>query len=202
VRTRYETAHHEVELLQEDLESYPINYNHYYVDNITKTKIRRYKTSLCTSIDRATLYKPVPGCNSQSHTSTSIDITAIINKLFRSTDPNLDKHGCEDPLDCLFSIYKVCPQNTPSVFVKANSSASGCAEDFRGQHHDSSDRRHIIKGIGGSFRQLWSMVLLTPRLRLSRCVSLQPSIREIGQLDVYSVKCDGLYNSNDQFNVL
>jgi len=109
VRTRYEAAIHEVELLQEDLESYPINYDHYYIDNITKTKIRRYETSLSTSIDGAMIHKPVPGCNSQSHLSASIDIAAVINKLFRSTDPNLDKHSCEDALDCLYSIYKVYP---------------------------------------------------------------------------------------------
>jgi GTPase SAR1 family protein len=113
VNKRYEAALHELELLREDLESYPINYNHYYIDNITKTKMKRYEASLSKSIEGATQHNPVPGCSSQSHTSASIDIAAAINRLFRSTDPNMDKRSCEDALDCLLSIYKVCPQNTP-----------------------------------------------------------------------------------------
>jgi hypothetical protein len=108
VKRRYEAALHELELLQEDLESYPINYNHYYIDNITKTKIKRYEASLSRSIERATEHKHLEGCMS-THTSASIDIAAVINRLFRSTDRNMDKHSCEDTLDCLFSIYKVCP---------------------------------------------------------------------------------------------
>jgi hypothetical protein len=110
VKNRYKAALREVERLEEDLKSYPINYNHYYIANVTKTKIKRYEASLSKSIDGATQHKPVPGCNSQSHTFASIDIAAVINKLFRSTDPNMDKHSCEDALDCLFSIYKVCPK--------------------------------------------------------------------------------------------
>jgi hypothetical protein len=109
MRTRYEIIIYEMKFFQEDFESYPINYNRYYIDNIIKIKIRRYETSLFIFIDGAIIYKPVPGYNSQSRMSASIDIIAVINKLFRSTDPNLDKHSCENALDYLFSIYKVCP---------------------------------------------------------------------------------------------
>jgi len=101
IRTRYEIIIYKMEFFQEDLKNYSINYNRYYIDNITKIKIRRY------DIDGIIIYKPVPDCNSQSHTSVSIDITAVINKFFRSIDPNLDKHNCENVLDCLFSIYKI-----------------------------------------------------------------------------------------------
>jgi len=106
VKKRYEAALHELELLQEDLESYPINYNPSYIHNITKTKIKRYEASLSNSIEGATEHKHLEGCMS-THTSASIDIAAVINRLFRSTDHNMDKHSCEDALDCLFSIYKV-----------------------------------------------------------------------------------------------
>jgi GTPase SAR1 family protein len=113
VKKRYEAAIHELELLQEDLESFPINYNHYYIDNIAKAKMKRYEASPSKSMEGATQHNPVPGFNPQSHTSGSIDIVAFINRLFRSTNPNMNKHSCEDALDCMFSIYKVCPQNTP-----------------------------------------------------------------------------------------
>jgi hypothetical protein len=46
MKKRYEAALHELELLQEDLKSYLINYNPSYINNITKTKIKRYKASV------------------------------------------------------------------------------------------------------------------------------------------------------------
>jgi hypothetical protein len=107
VKKRYKAALYELKLLQEDLESYPINYNPFYIDNITKTKIKRYEASLSNSIEGATEHKHLEECMS-THTSVSIDIAAVINRLFQNTDHNIDKHSCEDTLDCLFSIYKVC----------------------------------------------------------------------------------------------
>jgi hypothetical protein len=109
MKKRYKAALYKLELLQENLENYPINYNYYYIDNITKIKIKKYKISLSKFIKEITQYNPVPNCNSQSHISINIDIAAVINKLFRSTDPNIDKHSCEDALNYLFSIYKIYP---------------------------------------------------------------------------------------------
>ncbi|KAI9659667.1 MAG: hypothetical protein M1829_006575 [Trizodia sp. TS-e1964] len=128
VKRRLEDALLELKQINDDLKNYPINYNHYYTDTIKKQKAERYEKSLSKSIEASTIHTRLEGCHS-NHTSASIDVAAAIDKVYLSTDPDMDKHSCEDALDCLFSIYKV----SQKTFV-ANVSTQVI-------------ERHIVKGI-------------------------------------------------------
>ena len=106
LKTRYDNALQELGKIMEDIRSYPINYNHYYTDIITKRRLDRQKKSLSKSIEAATKHTRLPGCPS-THTSASIDIDHALKSYAVRIDPNMENVSCEEALDCLFAIYKV-----------------------------------------------------------------------------------------------
>lgn len=92
----------------EDIKSYPIIYNHYYTDTIKKRRRDRDKEALAECLQQSTTDIPLPGCHS-THSSTRIDINEAIDQYCLRADPEMEKHSCEEALDCLFSIYKASP---------------------------------------------------------------------------------------------
>lgn len=93
----------------DDISGYPINYNHYYTDNIQKVRDARRKKSLADCLEKATTLTHLPGCNSD-HSSASIDIGQALENYSRRVDRNMKNLSCEEALDCLFAIYKVSKQ--------------------------------------------------------------------------------------------
>jgi hypothetical protein len=90
----------------EDMKSYPINYNHYYTDNVAKSRTAKRKKQLTQSINAATTHARMPGCNS-THTSASIDVDRVLSSYNEAISANMDKYSCESILDCVLAIYKV-----------------------------------------------------------------------------------------------
>ncbi|KAK4691375.1 hypothetical protein P7C71_g5611, partial [Lecanoromycetidae sp. Uapishka_2] len=106
LKVRYHNARQELQKIMEDTRSYPINYNHYYTDTVTKRRQERQKKSLARSIGKATSHTKSPG-NKWDFTPTSIDVDQVFESYSASVDPNMENVSCEEALDCLFAIYKV-----------------------------------------------------------------------------------------------
>ena len=104
LKTRKDASVRELELIMEDIKSYPINYNHYYTDLIKKRRQARGEKSLAECIKGAT---KLTYLEHSDHLSESVDVGQVVEKYSQRVDPDMEKHSCEEALDCLFSIYKV-----------------------------------------------------------------------------------------------
>ena len=107
LKDRYNNASQELKRLIEDIQSYPMNYNHYYTDTLYGRRQERDKASLATCIEDATSHNVLVGCNSSQHTTATIDIDKATDAYSQSIDRNMENISCEEALDCLFAIYKV-----------------------------------------------------------------------------------------------
>ncbi|KAI3342254.1 interferon-induced GTP-binding protein Mx [Ustulina deusta] len=105
LKGRRQAAHRELHLIWKDSRSFPINYNHYYTDTITKRRQERQKASLAQALEYSTEHHKLPGCQSD-HTSAEVDIEKVITNFTERIDPDMENFSCEDALDCLFAIYK------------------------------------------------------------------------------------------------
>ena len=113
-----------------DVKSYPVNYNHYYTDTIIKRRQARGKKALNECIAGATNHTRLPDCNS-THLSASIDVDQAIERYSQRIDPNMERHSCEEALDCLFAIYKASQYPTLlGPFPGLIHSALGLAENL------------------------------------------------------------------------
>ena len=90
----------------EDKQDFPAVYNHYYTDNVQKSRNKRMEHVLSKSIEAATTHEYLPGCNS-NHTSASVDVAVAIDHFHGKVDHDMERYSCEEALDCLLSIYKV-----------------------------------------------------------------------------------------------
>ncbi len=61
--------------------------------------------SCAECLQKLTTDTHLPGCHS-THSSTRIDVDQAIDQYCSHADPEMEKHSCEEALDCLFSIYK------------------------------------------------------------------------------------------------
>lgn len=105
LKSRSKAAMGELDRIKEDVENYPINYNHYYTDNVEKMRQARIRKSLVERIKSATKNTLLDGCHS-THTSASIDVDQIVGNYSERIDPDMEKHSCQEALDCLLAIYK------------------------------------------------------------------------------------------------
>ncbi|QSZ32353.1 hypothetical protein DSL72_001927 [Monilinia vaccinii-corymbosi] len=107
LKARREAALRELDLIMEDMQGFPINYNHYYTDTIHKRRQERQKALLTESLRSEMEPKPSLG---YQHTPPSVNIDKIdkvATKFFASVDPDMDNLSSEEALECLFAIYKV-----------------------------------------------------------------------------------------------
>ena len=115
LKDRYNKASQELKRLIEDVQSYPMNYNHYYTDTLYKRRQERDKALLATCIEDATSHTVLEGCNSSQHTTASIDIDRATDAYSqKNIDRNMEHISCKEALDCLFAIYKVSQHGLPS----------------------------------------------------------------------------------------
>ena len=120
LKSRYDAAVNELKLIMQDIKSYPVNYNHYYTDTIKKRRQDRGKKTLNECIVGATKHTRLPECSS-NHTFASTNIDQAVELYSKRIDPNMEKHSCEEALDCLFAIYKASQYPTTSQsFLWAN----------------------------------------------------------------------------------
>jgi GTPase SAR1 family protein len=106
LKTRKDEADRELQSIMEDLQSYPINYNHYYTDTIHKRRQERQKAILAACIERASSSTPVPGCQHNAQ-RMDIDLDKVVAAYSTRSEADMEKFSCEEALDCLFAIYKV-----------------------------------------------------------------------------------------------
>jgi GTPase SAR1 family protein len=97
-----------LKVLVKELKQHPINYNHYYTESITARRRERHKDILAKAVESATTRQNICTNESQIVCSQSIDVEAVINQSFGQTDTNMENFSCEEVLDCLHAIYKVC----------------------------------------------------------------------------------------------
>ena len=112
LKARYDSALEELDKVMEDVKSYPINYNHYYTDTISKRREERQKKSLGQSIKDATIKEKCGRCGTDDQ-QTSIDLDQTMSNYRQGIDPNMENISCEEALDCLYAIYKVKPPKLP-----------------------------------------------------------------------------------------
>ncbi len=111
LKVRSENSAKEIGRIMEDIRSYPITYNHYYTDTISKRRRERGQRSLSDCIENATRHVRLVGCHSD-HTSAEVDARQAMQEYSDKIDPEMENHSCEEALDSLYSIYKV---STPSA---------------------------------------------------------------------------------------
>ncbi|MCJ1281197.1 hypothetical protein MMC26_000515 [Xylographa opegraphella] len=108
LKERSETAAQELEMLVDDIQNYPINYNHYYTDTIKKQRLDRQKRALNKAItDAKTCPRYYDSSSKEWRTVTDVDTEQVITQYSQHIDPDMEKHSCEEALDCMMAIYRV-----------------------------------------------------------------------------------------------
>ena len=114
LKSRREKAIGELKTLVDEIQKYPINYNHYYTDTIQKQRQDRFRETLTKSIQDATTQNmTVYSAPTKTYLEkTTIDAEQVVKQYFQYIDPDMDKYSCEEALDCMLAIYKVRPRNS------------------------------------------------------------------------------------------
>ncbi|KAJ2993562.1 hypothetical protein NUW58_g1803 [Xylaria curta] len=140
LKSRRQAALRELDLILKDSRSFPINYSHYYTDNIFKRRQERQKAALAQALESGTDRNKLPGCTS-NHTSAEVNVERVITVFTERVDPDMENFSCEDALDCLFAIYELSyVQELQKAFV-ANITTQVI-------------ERHIVRGLEDIFSPL------------------------------------------------
>ncbi|KAH8596293.1 dynamin family protein-like protein [Bisporella sp. PMI_857] len=103
LRARMDGALKELALLVKELRLHPINYNKYYTQTVSKSRVERQMAALAKCVEDAS----VTTYNEEGATSTSVDVSKAVMQFSQSHESNMDDHSCQEALDCLLAIYKV-----------------------------------------------------------------------------------------------
>lgn len=104
LKARRQKAGQELKQIVYDLETYPINYNHHYIDSITERRQERQQEILEKAVLEATT-RSLDTKTAQYNDIVDTKKVAILCSKRNKED--MEKVVCEEALDCLFSIYKV-----------------------------------------------------------------------------------------------
>ncbi|KAF2496382.1 hypothetical protein BU16DRAFT_460137 [Lophium mytilinum] len=108
MKEKKQAAMKELGRLMNEINSYPINYNHYYTDMITRNRMARQKKSLKASLESATTeISESFSCNHRSHAVEKVDIEAALQHYTERLSRDMDEYSSEGILDCVLAIYKV-----------------------------------------------------------------------------------------------
>ncbi|KAE9982197.1 hypothetical protein EG328_011109 [Venturia inaequalis] len=134
LKTREHEAVQELKHIMDDVKSYPINYNHYYTDIVKRGRQKRELEALAAvlntakSDDNNALYD-----GEKNRQPNVIDINAVIEHFKTTPNPDIERHSCEEALDCLLAIYKVHQKTFVANIVT------------------QVIERHIVRGLEGIF---------------------------------------------------
>lgn len=152
MKSRKRMALRELARLIKDKNSIPINYNHYYTENVHKSRGKRLGDQLEKHVPNASHLNP-PKCSLGNHyyhsqTDTKGELGRVISQWSDAVSADMEDFSCEEALDCLKAIYKVNPPGPPSnilhvQFILSRSSAltnhqTGPNEGLHGQRHGPS----------------------------------------------------------------
>jgi GTP-binding protein EngB required for normal cell division len=110
LKRRRKLAYDELEKLKIDLEDYPINYNHYYTDNIQKLRGGLDEIQLAKCIEDASTrscHPQLKGDWSHVATTTTVDVHDAAARFFGRSDVDMEAATCKDALIAMRAIYKV-----------------------------------------------------------------------------------------------
>ena len=97
-------AEEELERLWNDELQQPITYNHYYTDNVQRSR----QDSTRSQIKKAMLDASVEEYNGKLHISnTKVDAEKLLNSLQTRITVNMDDQACSEAISALESYYKV-----------------------------------------------------------------------------------------------
>lgn len=112
LKTRKQTAIEELAKIINDKKAVPINYNHYYTDNVHKKRAERIEAQLKKHVPDSSPGSTTSRCNMGTHyhkpdTDTKEELERAISKWKDSVSADMEEFSCEESLDCLEAIYKV-----------------------------------------------------------------------------------------------
>ncbi|KAI1357413.1 interferon-induced GTP-binding protein Mx [Xylaria arbuscula] len=106
-RKQRTSAFDELDQLVQDNKEYPINYNHYFTDNLQKRRQQKTRAQL------EGVFPVQPACSkcSLGRHYEPYDVDRVFEKVVTAcgqrTTEDMDDFSCEEALECLLSIYKV-----------------------------------------------------------------------------------------------
>lgn len=136
LKTRLQAAFEELQKLLQDRKGFPINYNHYYTDTVHKKRQERIQRQIEEKVD-----ENYSGPIFEDHQAYDL-VKQSVSSWSQSVTADMEEFSCEEALDCLLAIYKVCrqPWMTPSLPCDVtNSAGTGAAEDVHRERHDPGD---------------------------------------------------------------
>lgn len=141
LKARRQAAFHELDRIMDDLENFPINYNHYYTDTIQKRRNERHKSKLEDAVEAGTV--PRVTCPHCRTSNTTISANKVIESFHHHVETDMEKVACEEAIDCLFAIYKVSPSqfslhSTSLSAQPVTNTSAGPTKDFYCKRHYSS----------------------------------------------------------------
>lgn len=107
--SRKKSALEELAKLIKDKNNVPINYNHYYIDSIHKKRVKRIEAQ--SKELRADKTSRRGNESSDSDDAFELDVKKPESAESESSDEatrDMEAFSCEESLDCLKAIYKVC----------------------------------------------------------------------------------------------
>ncbi|KAI3391645.1 hypothetical protein diail_7013 [Diaporthe ilicicola] len=114
LKTRKQAAFEELTKIIKDKKAMPINYNHYYTDNIHKKRGERIEAQIREHVTESTSSAPStgrckPGTNyySQPLNDKQDELRQAVSEWKDSVNAEMKQFSCEEALDCLEAIYKV-----------------------------------------------------------------------------------------------
>lgn len=102
LKKRHQAALEELDKLLQDRKDFPINYNHYYTDTVHKKRQERIQHQIDTHVDQT--------CSSDMDLKDRAHdlVKRSVSSWSQSVTPDMEDFSCEEALDCLLAIYKVC----------------------------------------------------------------------------------------------
>ncbi|KAI0024064.1 interferon-induced GTP-binding protein Mx [Xylariomycetidae sp. FL0641] len=108
IKMRHDAAFGELQKLIQDKKEFPINYNHYYTENMRKTSQERLKWRVHEAMPEPKHSEPQ--CRLGGHYE-QYDVKAVADRVVAActskSPPDMETCSCEEILDCLLAIYKV-----------------------------------------------------------------------------------------------
>lgn len=113
LKTRKEAAMNELSKIINDKKAVPINYNHYYTDNVHKKRAERIEAQIKKHFPNSTSSASTTSrCNLGTHyhkpdADIKEELERAISNWKDGVTADMEEFSCEESLDCLEAIYKV-----------------------------------------------------------------------------------------------
>lgn len=124
LKTRKEAAMNELSKIINDKKAVPINYNHYYTDNVHKKRAERIEAQIKKHFPNSTSSASTTSrCNLGTHyhkpdADIKEELERAISNWKDGVTADMEEFSCEESLDCLEAIYKVSDKLETSLLNK------------------------------------------------------------------------------------